>query len=124
MNFKQYIKLSEQNTVGTHNDYATSAFVPSVFSGTESPDINIPHLSSTDLIIPKIIKNSIISYVELNKNPICVLLKDGTKLFLTFDQYNRINPKPEIGKKVTVVFQRSPEDKSNNPSKIEKIEIY
>ena len=97
--------------------------MPSVFTGTETPDINIPHLSSIDLTIPSTVKNSIISFIELNKNPILVLLKDGTKLFLTFDQYNRMKTKPEVGKRITVVFQRSPEDKSNSPSKIEKIEI-
>jgi len=123
MNFKQYVKLFEQNTPGYHNDYATGSFLPSVFTGTETPDINIPHLSSIDLTIPSTVKNSTISFIELNKNPILVLLKDGTKLFLTFDQYNRIKPKPEVGKRITVVFQRSPEDKSNSPSKIEKIEI-
>jgi hypothetical protein len=120
MNFKQFV---EQNTVGTHNDFATGGFLSSVMSGTEFPDIKLPHLSSTDLFLPKVVKNSFISYIELNKNPIMILLKDGTKLFLNIDQYNRISPKPEIGKRITVVFQRTPEDKSNTPSKIEKIEI-
>jgi hypothetical protein len=120
MNFRQFI---EQNTVGKHNDYATSAFLPSVYTGTESPDIHIPHLSSIDLAIPTITKTSFIIKIESNKNPIKILLKDGTKIFLDFDQYNRITPRPEINKKIVVTFQRSSEDNSNNPSKIEKIEI-
>ena len=120
MNFREFI---EQNTVGYHNDYATSAFLPSVYTGTESPDIHIPHLTSTDLTIPNVTKTSFITHIELNKNPIKILLKDGTKIFLSFDQYNRINPKPEINKKIYVTFQRSPEDESDRPSKIEKIEI-
>ena len=123
MNFKQYVKIFEQNTVGTHNDYATGAFVPSVSSGTETYSNTLPHLSSIDLVMPNVAKTSFISYIELNKNPILILLKDGTKIFLNIDQYNRIKPTPEIGKRITVVFQRSPEDKSNEPSKIEKIEI-
>ena len=120
MNFRQFI---EQNTVGYHNDYATSSFLPSVYTGTESPDLDIPHLSSTDLVIPKVTRTSIITNIELNKNPIKILLRDGTKIFLDFDQYNRISPKPEVNKKIIVTFQRSIQDNSNATSKIEKIQV-
>lgn len=124
MNFKQYIKISEQNTVGKHNDFATSAFLPSDWTGSETaPDLRLPFLSSTDIQIPQISRSSIISNIILNKNPIIIELKDGTRLFLSLDEYNRIQNKPEIGKKINVVFQRNETDKSENPSKIINITI-
>ena len=124
MNFKQYIKITEQNTVGTHNDFATSAFLPSSWTGTESaPDANLPFLSSTDLKIPQISRSSTINNIILNKNPITIELKDGTKLYLSLDEYNRIQNKPEVGKNITVVFQRNELDKSEAPSKIVGIRI-
>lgn len=122
MNFKQYIKISEQNTVGKHNDFATSAFLPSNWTGSESaPDKNLPFLSSTDIQIPQVSRSSIIFNIILNKNPIIIELKDGTRLFLSLDEYNRIQNKPEIGKKINVIFQRNETDKSESPSKIMSI---
>lgn len=123
MNFKQYIKITEQNTVGTHNDFATGAMLPSSWTGSETPDINLPFLSSTDLQIPEVTRSSFISNIVKNKNPILIELKDGTKLHLTLDQYKRINKIPEIGKRLTVVFQRSDGDQSEQPSKVIKIQV-
>jgi hypothetical protein len=118
------MKITEQNTVGTHNDFATSAFLPSSWTGTESaPDANLPFLSSTDLKIPQISRSSTINNIILNKNPITIELKDGTKLYLSLDEYNRIQNKPEVGKNITVVFQRNELDKSEAPSKIVGIRI-
>jgi hypothetical protein len=123
MNFKQYIKILEQNTVGTHNDFATGALLPSDWTGSETPDINLPFLSSTDLSIPEVSRSSTISNIIKNKNPILIELKDGTKLYLTLEQYKRINKVPEVGKRLTVVFQRNSSDQSEQPSKVIKIEI-
>jgi hypothetical protein len=124
MNFKQYIKIIEQNTVGTHNDFATGAMLPSSWTGSESaPEKLLPFLPSTDLSIPQVTRSSFIVCILKNKNPIVIQLKDGTQLFLSLDQFNRINKTPEIGKRITVVFQRNPDDNSDEPSKIEKIEI-
>lgn len=124
MNFKQYIKILEQNTVGKHNDFATSAFLPSNWTGTETiPDINLPFLSSTDLKIPQTTRSSTIANIILNKNPIAIELKDGTRLFFSIDEYNRIQNKPEVGKPITVVFQRNELDKSENPSKIISVRV-
>jgi hypothetical protein len=128
MNFKEYIKITdikitEQNTVGTHNDFATGAMVSSSWSGSEmEPEKNLPFLPSTDLTIPQVIRSSFISSIEKNKNPITIQLRDGTQIHVTMDQFNRINKKPEVGKRITVIFQRSNDDLSDTPSKIEKIE--
>lgn len=124
MNFKNYMKIIEQNTVGKHNDFATGAMASSTWTGSEmNPEKYLPHLPSTDLIIPQVTRSSFITYIEKNKNPIIIICKDGTKLYLSLDQYNRINKMPEVGKRITVVFQRSPNDLGNEPSKIEKIEV-
>jgi len=123
MNFKQYLNLTEENTFGKHNDYATAAFLPSDWTGSEMPDINLPFLSSSDVQIPFVTKTSIISNIIKNKNPILIELKDGTKLYLNLDQFNRINKSPCIGQNITVVFQRNETDTSDNPSKIIKLEI-
>jgi hypothetical protein len=124
MNFKQFVKILEQNTVGKHNDYATSAIIPSVWSGSETGDLNIPHLSSTDLAIPSVTTNSYIKKIELNKNPILILMNDNTKIYLSLDQFNRINPKPEEGKRISITFQRSSMEPNENLSKINQIKIY
>jgi hypothetical protein len=124
MNFKQYIKILEQNTVGKHNDFATSSFLQSSWTGSESaPDLRLPFLPSLDLEIPQVTRSSIVSNIILNKNPIIIELQDGTRLFLSLDEYNRIQNKPAIGKNITVVFQRNETDKSENSSKIIKIEV-
>lgn len=124
MNFKQYLKIIEQNTVGTHNDFASSAMLSSSWTGSESPPEKLlPWLPSTDLNIPSVTRTSFIINIIKNKNPIVIEMKDGTKLYLDIDQYNRIGKMPEVGQRITVVFQRNPTDTTNQSSKIEKIEI-
>jgi hypothetical protein len=124
MNFKQYLKIIEQNTVGTHNDFATGALLSSSWTDSESAsEKTLPWLPSTDLSIPSVVRTSFITNIIKNTNPIIIEMKDGTKLYLDIDQYNRIGKTPEIGQRITVSFQRSPTDATNQPSKIEKIEI-
>lgn len=121
MNFKNYIKIIEQNTVGTHNDFATAAFTTSDFTGSETfPSqtlgVNLP---SVDLIIPNVTRRSEVTYLQKNKNPIFCLLKDGTKLYFTWDEYIRIG-KPEVGNILNVTFEKN---SPNEPAKILKIEL-
>lgn len=124
MDFRNFLKIIEQNTVGKHNDFATSAIVSSTWTGSETkPEPFLPHLPSTDLILPQVVRSSFIISIEKNKNPIIIRCKDGTKLYLSLDEFNRINKIPEIGKRITVIFQRLPGDSSDVPSKIDKIEI-
>lgn len=125
LNFKKYL---EQNTIGYHNDGPGGAFVSSDFSGSENPQTNFEgrplHLPSTDLGMPSVTKTSQISKLERNKNPIFVLLKDGTKLYFTYDEFNRISGEPAVGKTITVVFQRHPGDKSATPSKVSRVTVH
>lgn len=65
-------------------------------------------------------KTSEIENIEYKKNPIKIQLRDGTKLFFTLDEFKNIKSKPEVGKKLTVVFLRKEKDKDDQPSQIMK----
>lgn len=130
MNFKNFLKIMEQNTVGTHNDFAYNlgSFLPSTWTGSEiNPDKLLPHLPSTDVEIPQVVRSGFVQEIELNKNPICILIKDNnpdlTKIYIPYDRYKELPKAPTKGSRISVVFQRSPEDGSDSFSKIEKIEI-
>lgn len=72
--------------------------------------------------LPQISRTSTVRFVERNKNPIFVLLSDGTKLFFTWDEFKRIQgAEPAPGKKLTVFLQRLDSDNSQSPSKIDHI---
>lgn len=128
MNFRQFLEHNplkiqnsfSQNTVGTHNDTATAAFLPSTWTGSEDLGPFGYGLPSVDLAIPSVEKTSTIRSVERNKNPITVIMMDGTKLYLTLDEFNRIRSFKNLdkGEKITVSFQRSPGDQGQEPSKI------
>lgn len=127
MNFKNYLHIVEQNTVGTHNDFATGAYLPSSFTGTETGMA----LPSLDLIqipnqIPTITKIAKVSYIELNKNPIDVRLDDGTKLNFSRAEFER-NFKSLHGlkenQKLKVVFQQNQTNPLNIMPKIVSITL-
>lgn len=141
--FKEYIekRMQEQNTVGKHNDGATTnnagAYLGSDWTGSEqSPTMGYlghpVHLPSLDLVVnmpslglPTVKRSSKIILIQKNKNPISVFLSDGTKIFLTLDEFNRINgKKPEVGKNITVTFQRHNKNNSEENSKIQNIMCY
>lgn len=131
MNFKQFLEHNpikiynsfSQNTVGKHNDFATSSFLTSTWTGSEYLGKYSFGLPSTDLAIPTVEKKSKIQSVEKNKNPIKIGLVDGTKIYLTIDEFNRINSykKLDVGEIIYIVFQRNPGDSSLETSKIIKI---
>lgn len=106
--------------MGTHNDYATAAFLPSAWTGSEDLGPYSYGVPGLDLTIPNVVKKSKIRSVDMNKNPIVVMLTDGTKIYLTLDEFNRINAikRLEVGNEISVTFQRRPEDLGSNPSKI------
>jgi len=127
MNFREFIGLEEQNTVGTHNDGATAAFITS----NEPPDnlegrgLTLP----TQVLMPGLAvrKGTVRSLGEVNangeptRNPIPILLSDNTRLNLTWDQYNRIG-RPKRGWEMTVQFIRLADDASQSASGIHAIE--
>lgn len=79
-----------------------------------------PHLYGTDLTVPSVRAQGRILSVSYKQNPIHVSLSGGTELDFGYDEFSRIDGKPEVGKVMTVVFQRHPSDRSGNTSKIEK----
>lgn len=128
MNFRQFVEHGEarinhtfgQNTVGTHNDLATANFLSSTWTGSEDLGrLNIG-LPSSDLEIPHATRRSRIRSIEKNKNPIKVQMMDGTTLYLSLDEFRRIDSRTKLepNREITVTFQRREEDGRPEPSKV------
>jgi hypothetical protein len=101
------------------------AFVSSDESGSEQSETlgtqgHALHLPSTDLTIPSVTKSGRITSLIMNKSPIYICLSDGTEAHFSYDEYKRIDGEPGIGKTMTIVFQRHPEDHALMYSKIDK----
>ena len=78
------------------------------------------HLPSTDLTLSSIEKTGRITTLMDKRNPIYVRLSDGTEANFTWDEYKRIEGEPALGKTMTLIFQRHPEDSSRMYSKVDK----
>ena len=76
--------------------------------------------SIKDIVIPQTEKTSRIVALNRHTNPIYVRLADGTEASFTYDEYRRIKGEPMLGKVMTIVFQRRPEDLSQEYSKIDQ----
>lgn len=76
----------------------------------EPVDMKIPSTERT---------GKIISLTE-KSNPIFIRLSDGTECMFTLQEFKKIQGKPSIGKTMTVIFQRHPDDFTKQLSKIEK----
>jgi hypothetical protein len=77
-----------------------------------------------DLGLPSVSKTSQIKFIDEKKNPILIFLADGTKLYMPYDAYKKINVPPEVGRTLEVVFQRRKDDTSELPSQIQTIKCY
>lgn len=75
-------------------------------------------LPSINLGLPSVEKKSKIVLLSDKTNPIYIQLADGSKLFFTYDEFRRIQGKPEVGRELKVLLQRLGTDKSVSPSKI------
>jgi len=126
LQFKKY--LTEQNTVGYHNDGPGAPYLTSDFTGSETPMNYGGHptwLPSLDLGLPTVTKTAKIIQIERNKNPISVMLQDQTRLYFTYDEFRRIKgSEPKEGKMMTVVFQRHPGDGSEAPSQVQSCTVH
>jgi hypothetical protein len=103
----------------------SGSYLSTDFTGTEQPETmgsagHPLYLPSTDITIPNIEKTSRIKILEYKKNPIYIELSDGTKAHFTYDEFRKIQGKPAIGKLMTIIFQRHPEDRGQEHSKIER----
>lgn len=106
----------------------TGAFVNSNWNNTfqnhKRGETNIQNLQiPTDVVIPQIEKSGRIVSIDRKQNPIMVKLSDGTKCLFTNREFKSISGDPEVGKLMTVSFQRNPQDSTNDYSKIEKVII-
>lgn len=101
------------------------AFASSDVTGSEqSPTMGYAghslHLPSTDLTIPSVEKSGRITVLMTKRNPIYIRLSDGTEANFTYDEFRKIEGEPALGKQMTIIFQRHPEDMSRQSSKIDK----
>ncbi len=81
---------------------------------------NQVELPSTDMDLPSVEKTGRITTLLLKKNPIYIRLSDGTEASFTYDEYQKIEGEPALGKNMTLIFQRRPEDASGQHSKIDQ----
>lgn len=99
MRFKEYIRLCESGYFGSMFD---------------------------NLGLPTVERRGVIEYIDNKKNPIYIVMRDPakddrTQLYIPFDRFREI--KPEVGKTITVVFQRRADDKSGIPSQVQSIRV-
>jgi len=119
MRFCDYLTILEYVSTGP-------AVLPSAWTGSNSSygdSVFSSKAPSLDFGLPSVTKTGKIQHLSRNTNPIEIVLEDGTRLFLTVDQFRRIKGNPAVGRVMTVVFERSPLDNGNVPSKINAIQI-
>ncbi len=101
------------------------AFLTSDVNGTDqSPPFNYSGSypdKGIDLTIPSVQKSGRITTLMTKRNPIYIRLSDGTEANFTYDEYKRIEGSPALGKTMTIIFQRHPEDCTDQHSKIDKV---
>lgn len=107
-----------------HSAYLDSKIGGAFASGHDaknSPTLGMAdNMPTTDLSIPSVERTGRIQHINLKKNPIYVRLSDGTEAYFSYDEYRRIDGKPDLGKTMTIIFQRHPDDKMQQGSKIDK----
>lgn len=77
-----------------------------------------------DLALPAVSKTAQIKFVGEKTNPILIHLSDGTRLYMPFDRFRKMNVRPEAGRTMMVTFQRRTDDTSPIPSRIQSIKCY
>lgn len=95
------------------------AFTSTDVTGS-GPTMSYLNSPSADLTVPSTERTGRITTLLLKKNPIYVRLSDGTEVNFTYQEYRRIEGKAELGKTMTIIFQRHPEDQSSGFSKVDK----
>lgn len=78
--------------------------------------------------LPSVQKSGIIKILKKEHNPIYVVLQDANehihRLYIPYQTWKNIQPEPEIGRTLAVVFDRRPEDRSEAPTKISSIRCF
>lgn len=110
MKFKKYLNFVESIKKGI--------YFPENFNWAK--DFVLPDLN---LNLPTIEKSGKIQIIMDKINPIYIGLSDGSKLFFTVDEFNRIIGKPVVGRTMIWKTQRLPSDNGQYPSKITMCKI-
>ncbi len=87
---------------------------------TSDTSFNPASTSGVDISVPSVERIGKITHLMLKKNPIYVRLSDGTECNFSYDQFRKIQGNPEVGKTMSISFQRHPEDAVQQHSKIDK----
>ncbi len=126
LSFKEFCLICD-----AFNDYPLGVVMPNTAFGATtgpSPAYNgspiAPHQTDFDLGMPTVTKTAQIQQLDDKRNPISMYLSDGTRLFLPYDAFKKIKGEPRVGKTVSVVFQRRPDDQTATPSQIQSIECF
>lgn len=119
MSFKNFLRIVEAGGGAVVSTSWTGSSAPDTLSLSGHP----PSLPGLDLGLPAITKSGQIVHLIKDKNPIYVQLSDGTKLFFNLDEFRRIKGFPEVGRTMTVVFQRNSGDLSEQPSQIQSCQV-
>ena len=123
--FKKYL-LNEESGLGDigpklhqlfHSDYLNNQVGGAFVSNTPMHDLKLPN---TGISVPSVERTGRITTLLLKRNPIFIKLSDGTEAHFTYDEFRRIDGKPDLGKVMTIIFQRHPDDTSDGVSKIDK----
>ncbi len=90
-------------------------------NANQSPTLGMAdNMPTTDLSIPSVERTGRITTLLNKRNPIYIRLSDGTEAHFSYEEYRRIEGKPELGKTMTLIFQRHPEDTMQQMSKLDK----
>lgn len=137
-------QMPHMNTgpVGTHIPNVPGIFgaLTSQWTGSqpgESPswqagyfDSNFSH-NNFDLKIPTTEKSGIITSVQVEKDPMFIVMRDNddnktwTLGPIPFDRLREMNPKPSVNRAITVVMQRNPDKNAYiGQSQIQTIKIF
>ena len=102
MNFKEYLHKIEENLIPGHDH--------------------------NDVGVPVVKKRSRIAILDergllsKQKTPVFIQLEDGTRLYMTRHEFERIQgDKPQVGKTLTVTFQRNMLDHSKEYSQVDSV---
>ena len=113
-----------QNVDKATNAWLTSDFTSDDRQSTATMSGRPLHLPTHVMALPQVVRTGRITILELHKNPIFMQLSDGTKTYLTYDEFKRIKGMPAVGKVATIILQRHENNQTAKPSKIENIKIH
>jgi hypothetical protein len=145
MTFKEFFRLCE---FATNLNVPLATVIPGSIpfgavasdtgpSPSQDPAPIPPRRGELKLGLPEVVKTSAIKHIsgpgqqsqgeaeqDGRKNIIQITLEDGTHLMMTWDEFKRIHGEPRVGKMMTVVMQRRPDDTSRFPSQIQSAIVH